>query len=79
MAGTPDNPACAICSQLHGFAMADLVEQDTSLPVYCAGCEARVCDTHGRLDCVQCSHAPQGEAARLFEPAPAAMAGQLTL
>jgi hypothetical protein len=80
MASLPIDPACAICGQLHGLAMSDLVEQDPSLPVYCGACEARICLTHGRLDCARCSSTAvaQGEAARLFHPAPAVMPGQLT-
>jgi len=77
----PTDPHCAICGQLHGLAMSDLVEQDPSLVVYCDACEERICLTHGRLDCEHCSKtaASQGEAVRLFAPAPAVMPGQLTL
>jgi Zn finger protein HypA/HybF involved in hydrogenase expression len=61
--------------------MADLVEQDPSLPVYCNACEARICLDHGRLDCPRCAStaAPQGESVRLFTHAPAVMPGQLEL
>jgi hypothetical protein len=81
MASLPTDPACAICGQLHGLTMADLVEQDPSLPVYCEACEAHICLAHGRLDCARCSSTAlaQGEPVRLFHPAPAVMPGQLAL
>jgi hypothetical protein len=75
----PNDPACAICGQLHGLTMAELAEPNPALPVYCPACEARICLTHGWLDCVSCSHEPQGEAVRLFTPAPEQLPGQLCL
>lgn len=77
----PDNPHCSLCGQLHGFGMADLMESDPALPVYCRECEARICEAHGHLDCEACSSTaePQGERVRLFEPAPSPMAGQLAI
>jgi hypothetical protein len=59
--------------------MAELLEPDPALPVCCGSCEQRICSTHGRLDCVQCSHVLQGEAVRLFEPAPEQLRGQLSV
>ena len=81
MTARPDSAYCAIFHQLHGLTMADLVEQDPALPVYCDRCEERMCVAHGRLDCARCSAtaAPQGETVRLFAPAPAVMPGQLGL
>jgi hypothetical protein len=58
--------------------MADLVEPDPSLAVYCDACEARICPAHGRLDCAQCSHQARGEAVKPFEPAGPVIPGQLS-
>jgi hypothetical protein len=88
----PTDPNCARCRKPHGLVMADLLEGDPSLPVYCLACEATVCDDcgqfgayvhlhHGRYcdPCVARMRAPQGETVKLFEPAAAQLPGQLSL
>lgn len=90
---TPDNPNCASCGKPHGLTMADLTEPDPSLPVYCWECECAAlgekpchrCGQWAMLDgdrcepCRKLEREPQGEAVRLFEPAPTQMPGQMTL
>lgn len=49
---SPANPLCARCGEPHGLTMADLVEPDPSLPVYCAACESTVCLECGRMGTV---------------------------
>lgn len=86
----PTDPNCARCGHPHEMSMAQLTEPDPSLPVYCLPCETTVCVRCGqfgadsRVDfsavcnaCRESEREPQGEAVRLFTPAPAVMPGQL--
>lgn len=89
----PNDPNCANCGKPHGLVMADLCEPDPSLPVMCWECECAAqgesaCHRCGQWAilagdvCQPCraqDRQPQGEAMRLFTPAPNQIPGQLAL